>query len=250
MSLFQKKLKIPSKDTIIWRYMSFEKFLYLIMNEKLYLCRLDKLTDQYEGTVPDNNRKNINLRLKKVPLITREEKIEKYNHEIKRIHAFKQFTLINCWSMYEEESFALWKIYTKPGYGIAIKSKFGLLQDSLANNKELDFGIVEYNNKQATAETQTSIPVTKKIYYKYENELRVLLYDQYDNRGATDISNFEPLYEKGKEVDVNIKILIDSVYLSPSAPDWFEEIVRILLSGILNKDFNNKVIRSNIKDDL
>ena len=51
-----EKKDIDSEDDKIWRYMSIEKFLYLIMNRKLYMSQAAAFNDPYEGVVSDSIR--------------------------------------------------------------------------------------------------------------------------------------------------------------------------------------------------
>lgn len=40
-----------SEKTEIWRYMDLTKFLDLILNKKIYMRRIDKFDDPYEGFI-------------------------------------------------------------------------------------------------------------------------------------------------------------------------------------------------------
>lgn len=42
--------KTPPDETIIWRYMSLDKYIDLLYRKELFLCRLDKLIDPWEGS--------------------------------------------------------------------------------------------------------------------------------------------------------------------------------------------------------
>lgn len=42
----------PSRETMIWRYMSFAKFVSLLEKKALFFARLDRLGDPFEGSPP------------------------------------------------------------------------------------------------------------------------------------------------------------------------------------------------------
>lgn len=59
-----EKLDIPHGNNIIWRYMGLDKFLDLIVNDRLFFGNADKLTDDYEVSLPKSliERKKIELK--------------------------------------------------------------------------------------------------------------------------------------------------------------------------------------------
>jgi hypothetical protein len=102
-------VKEPEPNQTIWRYMNLEKFLDLILSESLFFCRVDKLSDKAEGTVPQKNVEEMYAETQKWDIQPTQSFAEKFvKGQIKNIISFKQFTLVNCWSMNEDESFALW----------------------------------------------------------------------------------------------------------------------------------------------
>ena len=48
---FKGSSKDITGDTLLWRYMSFEKFCWLLETSKLYHARLDQFEDPFEGSV-------------------------------------------------------------------------------------------------------------------------------------------------------------------------------------------------------
>lgn len=43
-----KRLDVGNMENLIWKYMDLSKFLYLIINKKLYFSRLDQFEDVFE----------------------------------------------------------------------------------------------------------------------------------------------------------------------------------------------------------
>ena len=54
--MYEKREEIvtPPDEVIVWRYMNLEKLLALLATNTLFLCRLDRLRDPWEGVWPDS----------------------------------------------------------------------------------------------------------------------------------------------------------------------------------------------------
>jgi hypothetical protein len=238
-----------SNSTIIWRYISLPKLLSLIQTQSLWFSRLDILPDEYEGEIPIENQLDMVDDL----IINRhvESKFKAISSVLdvkNRLSAFKQFTLINSWTIGETESYALWKIYlSNSPYGIAIKTSFGHLEKCLKeSDDEIEALLVEYlaiNGGKLKEITQNSQMGFKYDFYRYENELRLMIKGQLikddPNQGP------KPRYELGKYVRVDLDSLLQKIITPPKSPDWFEEVIKSLI-----KKYNlcAKVERSIIKD--
>lgn len=243
---------IPSDETIIWRYMDTMKFISLLIEQKLFFCRMDKLTDQYEGTVPFLNMEREYLRIRNIDFMSHQQAETIFNKSMNSIIEFKKFTLLNCWTIDDKESFALWKIYlNNDDKGIAIKSTVKRLKNCFSNSAEnIKFVRVKYldfENEDIPAIQQRHISTIKNKYYEYEKELRAILLNQYDRKTR------EPLYESGKNISVNLNTLIEDIYISPMAPNWYINLIANIISSVSsNKNYrlNAKLMVSLIKDKL
>lgn len=58
----------------------------------------------------------------------KQEMIEEYSH---RAREAKTWTYANCWNLSENESAALWDLYVSPLGGVAIRTTYGRLVDSV-----------------------------------------------------------------------------------------------------------------------
>ncbi len=224
-----KYLKIPSDDQVIWRYLDFPKFTSLLYDESLWFSRVDYLTDMYEGELPHDNANDYVDNLKSIdPLMPLNERLDRGLNEIKNIRRFKKYTYVNSWSMNNEESFALWKIYLNNSkQGIAIKTTVGNIRKSFISS---DFyciiGRVDYSNKVEEV-TQDSISGTKKPFYEYEKEFRIIIKNHFKTKVDDNGSNiWEPYDIKGLSLNVNLNNLIDRIVMSPFCEDWFIGLVR------------------------
>lgn len=142
----------PPHSRIIWRYMSFEKFVWLIAQEKLYFARLDQHDDWWEGLIPKS-----------------------WNSQNKKYIRFNAY--INCWHMNNSESDSMWKIYgNQNGETVAIKSTVGHLIESLAKlSNSVYIGKIDYTERNMP-QGNLYLPVTcKRKEFRHEKELRLCI---------------------------------------------------------------------------
>ncbi|MCK9425745.1 MAG: hypothetical protein M0Q21_06885 [Ignavibacteriaceae bacterium] len=237
-----QNVKEPVPNSRVWRYMDLAKFIQLISHSKLFFVRLDRLSDQLEGTLTLNNISEIQDRYENLDFpMSKKEATQRRVREVNDIENFRKYTLVNCWTKNVEESFALWKLYLgNQPYGISIQSKYSKLKSSIIdNNFSFLFQKVYYSNIVKDIK-QSSVPFRKNKYYRFENEVRISVFNQYVKFGG------EPKYERGTDVDVDIKRMIEKIYVSPYSPDWFFDLVNYLVNEKYKYDF--PIIRSNIKE--
>jgi len=210
------RIKAPEDpDTKIWRYMDIEKFIYLAESKKLYFCNIHKLkaTDPYEGTL-----------LHSYVLTQAEPEVAK-NFKIKMDSCGTQ--AVNCWHINNDQSMAMWKIYSKQGYAIAVQSTYSRLKKVL-NESDLNIylGKVEYidHRKESQKEGEWREDVItmcfyKDISYKYENEIRALIW-------PTENHSDKRTIDGSICADIDCSKLIETVYVGPGCHKSFESYVR------------------------
>jgi len=173
----RKGFCIPPDNTTIWRYMSFTKFVDLIATKKLYFHRLDQNEDSWEGFLPEN-------------------------YDIKDKLYIRYNRYINCWSINNYESAAMWKVYGPPGESVAIKTNVGKLKESLKGfGIPIHMGKVKYE-KENIPHLDFYLPVLYKIkpYYD-EHELRLCL----SSAETPNPQDFTPLIEALKTFGCDMK---------------------------------------------
>ncbi len=230
------KLKIPTDNTIIWRYHTFTEFIAMLTEEALFFCRLDQLHDHWEGVYPkgmlDWWAKNLN------------------NSSSFRGGAsgLKSFLIekvipshfINSWYISEYESDAMWRLYGHKSEGIAIKSTIGKLKQVLQKGPEdIRIGTVEYIDynqwapPEVIGEKKTLYSIEpffwKRLSFQHENELRTLLKQDCSEEN-----------KNGINLKVDLRELIGSVYLFPDSKDWFLRLVRKLIDKFGYEDLEIK----------
>ena len=121
----------PPDATVVWRYMDLEKFLATLCSRSLFMCRLDKFRDPWEGVHPESAIKVMD---------EKQMSTKEWLHgSIKR----KTGCFVNCWHAAEHESAALWDLYTNHA-GIAIKSTVGQVKSAVSQDLTFLIGQVTY----------------------------------------------------------------------------------------------------------
>ena len=173
-----------------------------------------------------------------------EEGLRRFRSFIKEM---KRFTLVSCWTIRDEESVAMWRLFTDLTSGIAIKTDVGSLISSITegNHLELYLGEVQYIDylSDNIPWNDALTPFIHKLNeFKYESELRVVAqaipYRDHvaplpPGHPADGYEYFKPdltspLAEESKLIGVNLSALIHEIVVSPMAPPSFLELVRSL----------------------
>lgn len=233
MENIEKEYRIDDEAEII-RYMDFSKFMNILIKKELFFCNAEKFEDKYEGEVP-NGFYNL-----------WSDKKKQFHKE--RDEILNRVAYINCWNNFEcGENYAMWKLYTHPDTGVAIKTTAGHLIKAL-NDSRVDIYKVKYLDSFDEGNLTLELPFYDKFEiggytrvkeackynpYKYENEIRALYYDE--NDGSV-----------GKNIGISVDTLVDEIYISPYAQTWFEELVRDVVQNPQYGLNNVKINKSGI----
>lgn len=256
----KRSYSIPKSSTILWRYIDFGKFVSMLLTQSLYFTKVSKFNDPFEGaigildnkssydksmifalvvaqlTAPTKNRpplppsKEITDRALKIVedlekgTISDEDKeivanAQKLSSDLESHRTEKRDMIyVNCWHENEFESDAMWTLYSKDiTNAVAIKTTYQKLYDSLNRDPLIDIGRVNYINFNKAFSSNNSTQWYKRKSFSHENEVRAVLI----NETRRDLD--------GVSIDVDLNVLIDSVYISPYAGSWFVEIVKDIL---------------------
>lgn len=229
----------PEDENIrIWRYMDFTKLVSLIEKQALFFARADMLPDPFEGS---SSKANIKLR----PVVYKEKIPPKI---LKSFSIFlkdsRKFTIINSWHMNEHESAAMWKIYLKTEEGVAIQSTFKRLTRSLKNEYDVFVGKVKYIDyeKEWLPEGNIFYPyLRKRKSFEHERELRAIIQKIPVTGGKLDLK--KEIFETGAYISVDLNILIEKIFVSPTAPKWFDELIKAI---VRKYNLAKEVVKSNL----
>lgn len=220
-----------STETKIWRYLEFDKFAWLMEMSSLYHCRLDCFDDPFEGSVTAlYAKKRAAGEINSYMPIPELEPINNYRLKLVRY--------ASCWHANEEESPAMWKLYSHENRGVAVVSTFQQLNESVdvSDYKYGLLGPVEYFNYE---NDDMSLPMglsgrpgySKRKAFSHEREVRGMVEIEDRPKDPADIFNAEyirKLAQKlplGVQLPVDLNTLVSEIILSPKSGEWFYELV-------------------------
>jgi hypothetical protein len=127
------------------------------------------------------------------------------------------------------ESAAMWELYAQRNSGIATKTTFKRLKDSLGDNTPdlIKFGLVKYIDFENEWEPEGNLYypfLHKRRSFEHERELRAI--SQLEMEGDTSDPKQKTEAEAGKYVTVDINTLISNIYVAPKAPSWVGDLVK------------------------
>ncbi|EOR05998.1 hypothetical protein [Acinetobacter tandoii] len=242
------------QDIELWRYMDFSKFCDLIVNEKIYLSPLKKFEDIYEGHFSKVSKLKQQQFVQTIANWLNYESSEVDEEEYEATAKLVYFAYANCWHSNKFESAAMWKLYAQTNEAIAIKTTVGSLMeatvplDSMRGEglfcvKKIDY--VDYDDVTTFPDNynflQPIAPLfTKRLSFEHEREIRLSFIrvnhlfpschpsnkSKFENLSKVEL---EEISKVGIHVNVDLKRLIEKVYVAPDAPYWFYEMTKAFL---------------------
>jgi hypothetical protein len=229
-------------DIPIWRYMNLAKFLSMLQDEALHFARVDRMIDEFEGSI---STPTLSVRRASLEPLENLEEVNAFYAEARK--EFRAYIYLNCWHMNEHESAAMWDLYLGgEAQGIAIRSTYRRLSKSITEQREVFIGTVHYVdfNTEIVPERNALNPyVYKRRSFEHERELRAL---HVGHQLADDEVKAAPLGLDVVPITVDLNPLVEAVYVSPKAKNWFERLIRNELGRYRR---NWEVIHSNLDAD-
>ncbi len=201
--------------------MDLKKFVSLLEKNELFFSSIINMEDEYEGSIPLRNAAKRFRNLNHLPTKNKDQ----FLHDLSNLqHNFRSSIYINCWHLSQNESVAMWKIYSKNDEGIAIKTNISRLKSSITDPRRVFLSKVNYidYSHQAFSEYNALPSVLhKRKEFAYENELRLLTDGVMENHSHS-VENKDL---SGINIKVDINNLIDEIYISPFSVPWLQELV-------------------------
>ena len=226
-----KNITLPEDpDTIVWKYLDLSKFLDLLLSQKLFMSRSDKFEDQYEGTFSEPTYEEI----KKLS-VNNPEFLTYYKSQREKV-------VVSSWHINEYESFAMWQIFTGNSEGLAIQSTIGRLEKALIADKKFkqyigEVNYIDYKKEYIPFDDMFFPFLFKRKSFQYEREVRII----------SDISSSNLKINDGMKIDVDIKQLIEKIYIHPKSENWYKNLVIELVSKL---GFDFTIEKSDLESDI
>jgi hypothetical protein len=223
-------INLPDPETVVWKYLDLSKFLDLLLSHKLFMSRSDKFEDQYEGTFSE-------------PTFEEMKKLSADNPEFLAYYkTHREKVAVSSWHINEYESFAMWQIFTGNSEGLAIRSTVGRLKKALGPENQFEQYIGEVNyidyKKEYIPFDDAFFPfLFKRKSFQYEREIRII----------TDVTQYGISINDGLKISVDIRQLIDKIYIHPKSENWYKRLVIELLKRL---DFDFDIEKSDLESDI
>lgn len=201
--------QMPGMQHKLLRYMSISKFEHLINTETLYFSKASKFPDPNEGTYGA-----INNVLSPYLYCQHNESVGELREQLPSI--LKEVVYVNCWTLDDKESRRMWDEFVPGGQGIALKTTWQNLANSLGGKIPIVGGIVEYVDHKEIhiSESNLFYPYAyKSLEFQHETELRLMALWLGNAEGG--YQGLFPHSEDPLEVPVNLNLLIEEIILSP-----------------------------------
>jgi hypothetical protein len=199
-------------DRSVWHYMTLAKFIALLDTRALFFCRLDCLSDDYEGSLPQRWRRERGRGV----------------HGAAEAIRLRESCFVNCWNMSDDESEALWRLYGAQEASVAIRSTYEELAEVMRHNDGLYLGLIDYvdyeREKVRTTSDGLFRVMCKRRAFRHEEEVRFVKVLDAEGKGS------EADERTGIDIPVDLARLVQGVYIDPYAPEWFEKVVRAVVS--------------------
>lgn len=211
----------PPDDAILWRYMSFTKFVSLLAKDALFFVRANHFTDPFEGTLGLANLAELG---------SEQENPNSLPTKVRVFETMKKAHLVSCWHENDFESAAMWNIYSSTEDGIAIKTRFSSLAASLTCESLVEISRVlylDYERDRIPDGFMFGPLLCKRKSFEHEKEVRAFITDNPDT-GRDGYAFFPDT--PGEYFGVDVSELVKEVVLAPSSVPWLEEIVQTTLN--------------------
>ncbi len=265
------------EGTILCRYVTIDKLLDFLLNERIPMVRLNVFQDKLEGV--HINHLMLNYGSEKVggwigemiKHVTINVNANKRNSLRRQREIFQNTNYASCWYMNDHESVAMWQLYSKPD-SVAIRIPYTNLSNSLQSGNfrmmdeyaKIRYGSVDYyrfNNLEDLSKILVKEDTTgfvKDQSFQHEQEFRILAeFHEFDKNNLERKSmildeNIERLNELNQMKVIyltftNFKDLPFEIVFHPQSSSWHRQNICKILN---NYQIPFKTFESSLKEIL
>jgi hypothetical protein len=222
-----------NRDAKIWRYMSHDKFSWILENKALYFRRADKFDDPSEGFFTRANQRAedffVSHQIRNggfgAPEATSEESLrEGYRLMLSVAIQDRANTFVNSWNMDENESDSMWGRYAPGHDSVSIQTSFSKLQQLLPNPCFLGgVNYIDFDTQIIDVTNSLNAIVHKEGKHVDDREIRAVVW------GTAAAENFTAVGEYGIAVPIDLTALIERLHLHPSSTPGHHRSIEDLL---------------------
>ncbi|MEO6568478.1 MAG: hypothetical protein ABIO94_06910 [Opitutaceae bacterium] len=207
---------LPPEDTVLWRFVNYDRFKSLLTDRKLYFRRADKFKDILEGRFTEANRERPSKMFAAIAAhVTTADLLP--IQESHRSHVY-----VNCWHKNPVENLRMWSEYSTGPEAIAVKTDLvSLFRSTTQEIKASNVHYVEESYSIPEFHSLSALVHKRREKYEFENELRLIY-----QLSASQIERLDNKGDEGRLVPVNAQRLIHLIRFHPSASTDFKDRVQ------------------------
>ncbi|MGE7610003.1 DUF2971 domain-containing protein [Peribacillus frigoritolerans] len=253
---YSEQYKVNGNPTV-WKYMELEKLDSILNNKALFFAKPGAFIDPLEGSYSNWDLKHY----KGYQIITSREYMRKV----------QEFSAISCWHMNDYESAGMWDLYLNSKDGVAIKTDYTSLLNSINDLRYRVFSgklqYVDFNKEMTSADIYDTLYYKRKSFI-HENELRLMViasrynhlylekiferdnvpsYEWDEKMAKLEEESYEFSHENGNLISCDINKMIEKIYVSPKSS---QEVVNQVKLMVTKYGFSpEKVVQSDLYKD-
>jgi hypothetical protein len=210
-------------QTILWRYMSLDKYLHLITKSVLWFSRIDLVGDRFEGSTTHASFKMWKeLFETAIPESHLDSVMRQIANSRRQITGFGY---ANCWHECDSESMQMWRMYSDKN-GVAVRTTFGDFRKAFNSDRSIFVNRVNYLNYAEGGDLLDDSNLFSRInsrpsYLDFEREVRATFLNPFESNKE---ANFLDL-PTGFEIKVDLNTLINFTVIKPEADMWLNEVL-------------------------
>lgn len=214
-------------DVLLWKYMSFSKFVNLLSGN-LYFNRIDSFEDVFEGHFPDRIKKGLEN--------------SQYRNILVVEPLAQHILYVSCFHASDCETAFMWHQYSNQD-GLAIQTTGKRLKEAFRITEENIYlskvKYLDYATDFFEVNGLFSLAIHKRKSFEFEKEVRCICMKMPEGLKEKQ-SPLDVETPTGIKIPINLDVLIDKIYLSPYAPSYLEENVKMIMDKWeLHKDVIN-----------
>jgi hypothetical protein len=223
---------------VLWRYMSGERFKWLVEFKRLSMPAADRLGDPLEGSTPHGELEW--WKRKAGESDEQQRQIVEYNRKFlsRMAEAWRIHCYISCWHVNPYENHGMWGCYTKQSESVTIRTTYLTLRECLPSYVEIGtVRYIDYANDRLPDMNMFQYVMHKDKYYGFEQEVRAVAFPPVapDPASADFSSNmFELESTPGFRLfapPIDDRRLIQGIVLHPDASRTFQDEMMTLCTA-------------------
>jgi hypothetical protein len=258
----------PNENSFLYRYLTIDKLLDLLLSERISLVRLNLFNDKLEGSslkhlllnhFSELAKKDMQNQGGTFGIVSLTVNPTERNKQSRQREVFQDTNYASCWYINNYESVAMWQLYSKSD-SVAIKIPYEVLNKELLNGnfeinskyEKLKFGAISYHRfKNIENVEQTKIKTDtpgfiKDSSFEHEREFRIMVENKgsekkhLESRGilldedVVELNNSNEIKVKHLKLN-NFKELPFEIIFHPECQKWHKKNIEKII-----KQFNIK----------